>query len=79
VEPVGLVSSCSSRVLERLHFDPFGQLFLAGRSLTDYPPRRREPSARHQLLTDRPRTERGLSVIRGELLEGRLLFRTVHP
>jgi hypothetical protein len=67
-------SSCSSRVLERLRFDPFGQLFLAGRSLADCPPGRRGPSARHQLLADRPRTRRGPSVIRGALLEVLLRF-----
>jgi hypothetical protein len=66
--------SCSSRVLEGLHFDLFGQLFLAGRSLADCPPGRRGPSPRHQLLADHPRIGRGPSVIRGALLEGRLSF-----
>jgi hypothetical protein len=49
-------SSCSSHVLERLRFDPFGQLFLARRSLADCPLGRRRLSARHQLLTNQART-----------------------
>jgi hypothetical protein len=56
-------------VLERSLFDPFGQLFLAGRGLADRPPGRHGPSVRHWLLADRPRTGRGLSVIRSALLE----------
>jgi hypothetical protein len=67
-------SSCSSRVLERLRFDPFCQLFSVGWSLADRLPRHRKPSARHRLLADRPRIGRRLSVIRGALLEGRLSF-----
>jgi hypothetical protein len=69
-------SSCSSRDLKRLCFDPFGQLFLVGRGLSDRPrrgtelsacgpdrpPRGRGPSARHQLLADFPRTRYGPSV-----------------
>jgi hypothetical protein len=38
-------SLCSSRVLERLRFDSFGHLVLAGRGLSDRPRRGREPSA----------------------------------
>jgi hypothetical protein len=45
-------SSCSSRVLERLCFDPVGQQFLVGRCLADSPPGRRGLSARHELLAD---------------------------
>jgi hypothetical protein len=67
-------SLCSLRVLERFHFDSFAHLFLARRSLADCPPGRRRPSARHQLLADRPRTRRGPSVIRGALLEVRFSF-----
>jgi hypothetical protein len=37
-------SSCSSRVLERLRFDPVGQRFLVGSCLADRPPGRRGPS-----------------------------------
>jgi hypothetical protein len=37
-------SSCSSRVLERLHFDPVGQRFLVGRCLVDHPPGHHELS-----------------------------------
>jgi hypothetical protein len=49
-------SSCSSHVLEHLRFDPFGQLFLARRSLADCSLGRRGLSARHQLLTNQART-----------------------
>jgi hypothetical protein len=48
-------SLCSSRVLERLHFDPVGQRFLVGRCLADRPLGRHGLSARHELLADRPR------------------------
>jgi hypothetical protein len=76
-------SSCSSRVLERFRFDPFGQLFLAGSGFADRPPRRRGPSARHELLADRPRTRCRPYVFQGVLPEVLLAFsdrppRTVH-
>jgi hypothetical protein len=58
-------SSCSSRVLERLRFDPVGQRFLVGRCLPDRPPGRHGLSARHELLADRPRMWYGLSACRG--------------
>jgi hypothetical protein len=62
-------SSCSSCFLECFRFDPFGQLFLARRSLTDCPPGCRGPSARHQLLADRSRIGHRPSVTRSALLE----------
>jgi hypothetical protein len=49
-------SSCFSRVLERLRFDPVGQWLLVGSGLADSQPGRRGQSARHELLADRPRT-----------------------
>jgi hypothetical protein len=55
-------SSCSSRVLERLRFDPVGQRFLVGKCLADRPPRRHGLSARHGLLA---RTWYGPSACRG--------------
>jgi hypothetical protein len=58
-------SLCSSRVLERLRFDPVGQQFLVGRCLADRPPGRRGLSARHELLADRPRTWYGPSACQG--------------
>jgi hypothetical protein len=58
-------SSCSSRVLERLRFDPVGQRFLVGSCLADRPPGRRGLSAQHELLADRPRTWYGPSARRG--------------
>jgi hypothetical protein len=49
-------SSCSSRVLECLRFDPVGQWLLVETGLADSPPGSRGQSARHELLADRPRT-----------------------
>jgi hypothetical protein len=57
--------SCSSHVLEHLHFDPVGQRVLVGRCLASYPPGRRGLSARHELLADRPRMWYGPSTCRG--------------
>jgi hypothetical protein len=39
-------SSCSSRVLARLCFDPFRWVFLVGKCLSDGPPRVAGPSVR---------------------------------
>jgi hypothetical protein len=58
-------SSCSSRVLERLCFDPVGQWLLVGSGLADTPPGRRGQPARDELLADRPRTWHGPSACRG--------------
>jgi hypothetical protein len=52
-------SSCSSRVLERLRFDSFDRLVLAGRGLSDRPRRGRGPFAQ------RSRTVRTARVARG--------------
>jgi hypothetical protein len=54
----------SSLVLERSLFDPFGQLFLAGRGLADRPTRGRGPSTRHELHSDSPCVGYGLSAFR---------------
>jgi hypothetical protein len=48
--------------------------FFGQKKFGDCPPRRREPSVRHQLLMDRLGTWRGPSIIRGALLEVRLSF-----
>jgi hypothetical protein len=58
-------SSCSSRVLERLCFDPVGQWLLVESGLADSPPGRRGQFARHELLADRPRTWYGPSACGG--------------
>jgi hypothetical protein len=58
-------SWCSSRVLERFGIDPVGQLLFTKGCLADRPPGRCRPSARHELLADRPRTWYGLSACRG--------------
>jgi hypothetical protein len=58
-------SSCSSRVLEGLRFDPVGQWLLVESCLADSPPRRCRQSARHELLADRPRTWYGPSACGG--------------
>jgi hypothetical protein len=58
-------SSCSSRVLERLCFDPVVQWLFVERGLADSPPERRGQSARHELLLDRPRMWYGPSACRG--------------
>jgi hypothetical protein len=57
-------SSRSSRVLERLRFDPIGQWLLVESGLADSLQGHREQSARHELLAnvrgrgmDRPRVE----------------------
>jgi hypothetical protein len=63
-------SSCSSCVLERFHFDSFGQLFLAISGFADRPRGRRGLSVRHELLVDR-------SFFQGVLLEILLAFRTI--
>jgi hypothetical protein len=54
-------SSCSSRVLERLHFDPVDQWLLVESGLADSPPGHHRQSARHELLADHPRTWYGPS------------------
>jgi hypothetical protein len=58
-------SSCSSRVHERLRFDPVGQWLLVESGLADSPPGRRGQSARHELLADRSRTWYGPSAFGG--------------
>jgi hypothetical protein len=58
-------SSCSSRVLERFGFDPFGQLLLTGGRLADRLPRRCGLSVRYELLADRARVWYGPSACRG--------------
>jgi hypothetical protein len=58
-------SSCSSRVLECLRFDPVGQWLLVESGLADSLPGHRGQSARHELLTDRPRTWYGPSACGG--------------
>jgi hypothetical protein len=58
-------SSCSSRVLERLRFDPVVQWLLVESGLADSPPGRRGQSAQHELLADRPRTWYGPSTCGG--------------
>jgi hypothetical protein len=46
---------CSSRVLERIRFDPVGQWLLVESGLADSPQGCRGQSVRHELLADRPR------------------------
>jgi hypothetical protein len=58
-------SSHSSRVLERLHFDPVGQWLLVESGLANILQGRRGQSARHELLADRPRTWYGPSACGG--------------
>jgi hypothetical protein len=61
-------SLCCSLVLERSLFNPFGLLFLAGRSLEDRPPGGCGPSTWHKLLSDSARVGYGPSAFWGALL-----------
>jgi hypothetical protein len=72
-------SSCSSCILDCLHFDPFCELSLAGRGFADRPPGRHGLSARHELLTERLRTGRRPSVFLGVVLEVLLAFSDCLP